>query len=194
MPIEKSLRSLYVHNKQHFVFKETRQEQTDQQILRDVHDGHVYGNITLFGQEKAFEIILYMDSFEIVNPLGAAKIKHKLVGVGIYCLLRPIQLSTYLPPTHRRRIMHSMFGELFQEPNNCQELPIRGKIMDYGNQRGSLWIYLSGDPDLTERPWGTRASGSPSGHQKAFNDRRIRFLSQSRRFQTRGTALARLRL
>jgi hypothetical protein len=53
---------------------------TNENVLDDIHDGRVYQSHPLFAsQMKAFQIILYQDAFEVVNPLGSAKTKHKLL-------------------------------------------------------------------------------------------------------------------
>ena len=55
---------------------------TNESVLGDIHDGSVYQNHPLFSsQMKAFQVILYQDAFEVVNPLGSAKTKHKLLAV-----------------------------------------------------------------------------------------------------------------
>lgn len=50
--------------------------------LCDIHDGQMYQQ-SAFSKEnpKALQIILYQDSFEIVNPLGSARCKHKVLAV-----------------------------------------------------------------------------------------------------------------
>ena len=51
-------------------------------ILTDIHDGLVMKNHVLFKSKTAMiNIILYQDSFELVNPLGSAKGKHKTLSV-----------------------------------------------------------------------------------------------------------------
>lgn len=52
-------------------------------ILSDICDGSVFRSNELFLQagEIILKLILYRDSFEVVNPLGSARKKHKLVGV-----------------------------------------------------------------------------------------------------------------
>src|SRR5947199_10115322 len=45
-------------------------------------DGNVYKNNKFFKENPdALRIILYQDAFEIVNPIGAAKKKHKLLAI-----------------------------------------------------------------------------------------------------------------
>ncbi|CAB4006554.1 Hypothetical predicted protein [Paramuricea clavata] len=51
-------------------------------VLRDFMDGCVAKQNLLFIElPNAIKIILYQDSFEVVNPLGSAKKKHKILGV-----------------------------------------------------------------------------------------------------------------
>jgi len=51
-------------------------------VLSDLMHGSVFISNTLFGyRPHSLKIILYQDAFEIVNPVGSAKRKHKLLGV-----------------------------------------------------------------------------------------------------------------
>ena len=51
-------------------------------ILRDFMDGSVAKSNVLFIEfHNAIKLILYQDSFEVVNPLGSAKRKHKILAV-----------------------------------------------------------------------------------------------------------------
>lgn len=51
-------------------------------ILNDVSDGSVFKSNPLFLEpELTLKVILYQDAFEVVNPLGSARKKHKLLGV-----------------------------------------------------------------------------------------------------------------
>ncbi|XP_056623445.1 uncharacterized protein LOC130436632 isoform X2 [Triplophysa dalaica] len=51
-------------------------------VLCDVIDGQVYKNNEFFSQNPScLKLILYQDSFEVVNPLGSAKSKHKVLAV-----------------------------------------------------------------------------------------------------------------
>lgn len=47
----------------------------------DVHDGYVFKDNKFLSSGNKIELVLYQDSFQVVNPLGSAKNKHKLVGV-----------------------------------------------------------------------------------------------------------------
>lgn len=51
-------------------------------ILNDVCDGSVFQSNPLFSESGlTLKVILYQDTFEVVNPLGSAKKKHKMLGV-----------------------------------------------------------------------------------------------------------------
>ena len=58
------------------------QSLTDVHIFNDVIHGKSFRRNPLFKDEpNALKIILYQDSFEVVNPLGSAKKKHKILAV-----------------------------------------------------------------------------------------------------------------
>lgn len=71
----------------------------DNRIVNDIYvdytDGLVYRN-NIFFNIKKLEIILYMDAFEVCNPLGSAKVKHKIMAV--YFILGN------LPPHNRSQV------------------------------------------------------------------------------------------
>lgn len=51
-------------------------------MLEDVTDGYAYKKTTLFNENTdALKIILYQDAFEVCNPLGSSKKKHKILAV-----------------------------------------------------------------------------------------------------------------
>lgn len=51
-------------------------------VLSDFMDGSAYKNNNFFqNNPNALKILMYQDSFEIVNPIGAAKKKHKILAV-----------------------------------------------------------------------------------------------------------------
>lgn len=77
-------------------------------VLCDCHDGKVFKSNTFF-QENAscLKLILYQDAFEVVNPLGSAKRKHKLLAV-YFSLLN-------LPPHVRSNVDHMQLVLLCRE-------------------------------------------------------------------------------
>jgi len=64
-------------------------QQESGSILRDFTDGSVYKMNTADPGEKYLSLILYQDSFEVANPLGSAKKRHKVLGV--YFLLGSLE-------------------------------------------------------------------------------------------------------
>lgn len=50
-------------------------------MLRDVWDGTDIENNKMFEQQSSLGLILYQDAFEVVNPLGSGKRKHKVLAV-----------------------------------------------------------------------------------------------------------------
>lgn len=49
--------------------------------LCDVMDGAAYRKNDIFKNPNSLSIILFQDAFEVVNPLGSARKKHKIIGV-----------------------------------------------------------------------------------------------------------------
>ena len=70
IPIDETIKSLYNHQNQYINFKTAGKDQT----LHDISDGSVYTpNTSEHTGDKLFEIILYEDSFQVVNPLDQLK-------------------------------------------------------------------------------------------------------------------------
>ena len=55
---------------------------SDSNVMSDFTDGSVYKECVKGGDQlkKCLSLVLYQDSFEVANPLGSAKRKHKLLG------------------------------------------------------------------------------------------------------------------
>lgn len=63
---------------QYFDVKETSLDNT----FCDITDGNSFKNNIFYKQNPhALQLILYQDAYEICNPLGASRKKHKIVGV-----------------------------------------------------------------------------------------------------------------
>lgn len=77
-------------------------------IYRDILDGECNTKNPFFnGENNSIKIVLYQDSFEICNPLGSSRKKHKVVGV--YMNL------ANLHPWHRSRVEQIQLVALFYE-------------------------------------------------------------------------------
>lgn len=80
VPILDSLKSLMQDRNYHKIFHEDKPFQKN--VLLDYNDGSVYKSSEYFTNgEKKIEILLFQDSFELCNPLGSSKKKHKLLGI-----------------------------------------------------------------------------------------------------------------
>ena len=81
VPIKHTLTTLLKHTD---VLEQgsTSENESSTHILNDVCDGSVFKSSPLFAESGlTLKVILYQDAFEVVNPLGSAKKKHKLLGV-----------------------------------------------------------------------------------------------------------------
>ncbi|XP_027860447.1 uncharacterized protein LOC114136593 [Xiphophorus couchianus] len=59
-------------------------------VLSDRDDGKVFTSNVLFQEnQKSLKLVLYQDAFEVVNPLGSAKKKHKIFAVYFSLLHMP---------------------------------------------------------------------------------------------------------
>lgn len=59
-------------------------------VLCDCHDGKVFMSNTFFQENPScLKLVLYQDAFEVVNPLGSAKTKHKVLAVYFSLLNMP---------------------------------------------------------------------------------------------------------
>jgi len=56
---------------------------------RSFHDGAIYRESDFYSEEQRISIFLYIDDFEVCNPLGTSRRKHKITGV--YWILGNIQ-------------------------------------------------------------------------------------------------------
>ncbi|PIK59648.1 Interferon-induced protein 44 [Apostichopus japonicus] len=95
-------------------------------VFTDITDGKIFKENTLFGsEENALSVILFQDAFEVVNPLGSAKKKHKILAV--YFTLGNI------PPQYRSQV------ESLQLALLCREVDFK----KYGQEKLN---FQSGEP------------------------------------------------
>lgn len=76
-------------------------------IYSDLFDGEVFKKNDFFQNNKNLQIILFQDAFEICNPLGSSKLKHKILA--IYMTLGN------LPPWLRTKVEHINLVALIYE-------------------------------------------------------------------------------
>lgn len=70
---------------------------SDSEVLSDFYDGLVYKNNSFFNDnEESLKLILYQDSFEIVNPIGPSRGKYKILAVYLSLGNLPYHLRTHI--------------------------------------------------------------------------------------------------
>lgn len=96
VPIENTLQSMFlIKSIQDYMDKNNCYPETN--LLRDFYDGSVCLNNQFFRENPdALKIILYQDSFEIVNPLGSAKAKHKILAIYLSLCDLPSHARTHI--------------------------------------------------------------------------------------------------
>ncbi|XP_044585983.1 uncharacterized protein LOC123266021 [Cotesia glomerata] len=119
-------------------------------ILKDFTDGSVFKNNPFFKDNpNAVQLILYQDSFEIVNPIGSAKSKYKILAVyfskGNYPdKIRSHVNSMYLVALCKEKLFDhtKVFGKVIQDIKDIETDAIEispGKVV-----KGSL-VFVTGD-------------------------------------------------
>lgn len=82
VPIKETLAALFKNKSMQEQYAATRCKRSPQGILQDVDDGKgVQCNPLFKADPSSLGIILYQDAFEVVNPLGSSKKKHKILSV-----------------------------------------------------------------------------------------------------------------
>ncbi|XP_036150185.1 uncharacterized protein LOC118648076 isoform X1 [Monomorium pharaonis] len=80
VPILKTIKAMYADKCIEAFLDLPLPSSTD--IFQDFIDGKMFKKNEFFAKNpKAIKIILYQDGFEIVNPIGSARTKHKILGV-----------------------------------------------------------------------------------------------------------------
>ena len=89
VPVQESLKALFNDASVQAAYDEMNQKVPIQNssssnsfVLGDIMDGHVFLNNQFFTHNPgALRLILYQDAFEVANPLGSGKKKHKILAV-----------------------------------------------------------------------------------------------------------------
>ena len=118
-------------------------------LLEDFTDGSVYKNNSFFKQNPtALKIILYQDSFEVVNPIGAARKKHKILAIymnlgnisdhlrGHVDTIKLVALCKEVDFDHSK-----VYGKLVSD---LQKIETDGITINGTNFKGSV-VYIAGD-------------------------------------------------
>ncbi|CAN8029998.1 unnamed protein product [Ixodes persulcatus] len=81
VPVLETLKSLLQNGSLADCILNTSLDDRDASYMKDISDGSAYKSNPLFKTRlPTFKLLLYQDAFEVVNPLGSARKKHKLVG------------------------------------------------------------------------------------------------------------------
>ena len=82
IPIHQTLQTLFEHESVKEQYHATHSQLSEHGIYRDVCDGSVFKENVFFNENpSALRLILYQDAFEVANPLGSGRKKHKVLGV-----------------------------------------------------------------------------------------------------------------
>ena len=150
VPIKQSLSALLNNPCVRFQLSNPPTSRTN--ILSDLKDGKAYkSNIFFANNSNAVQLILFQDAFELVNPLGSARKKHKILGVyytignihvqyrssvaqlQLVLLCREVDLKYFGSTIVFRRMLQDL-----------QDLEKNGLSMPYGNIRGTV-AAITGD-------------------------------------------------
>lgn len=125
----------------------------------DICDGNVYKSNHFFNSGNKVQIILYQDEFEVANPLGSARCKHKLLAV-YYKLgnlhpqfrskVHPIQLvllckQQYVNVNNHRELFQPLINDLKVLESAGIDLGFSEKVLGSvvcitGDNLGSHWL------------------------------------------------------
>ena len=82
IPIKSSLQALFKHHSVQKQYHETCTLSHVDGVFEDISDGKAFLTNDLFQAfPSSLSLILYQDAFEVVNPLGSGKKKHKILAV-----------------------------------------------------------------------------------------------------------------
>lgn len=89
VPIRETLKCLLQSN----LWQKTKKHATD--ILCDINDGELFKSNDFFAHNPScLKLVLYRDAFEVVNPLGSARTKHKVLAVYASVANLPLHLRS----------------------------------------------------------------------------------------------------
>ncbi|XP_070526491.1 uncharacterized protein [Cardiocondyla obscurior] len=146
--IIETLRKCFKDNSLHNELKH-QEGSRKKDLLEDFTGGNVFLNNIFFQQNPdALRIILYQDAFEIVNPIGAAKKKHKLQGIYmslgniphyLRCHVNSIKLVALCKESDFEH--ETVYGKIVTD---IKKLEKEGTEIDGKNIKGSL-VCIIGD-------------------------------------------------
>ncbi|KAK0149312.1 hypothetical protein N1851_009968 [Merluccius polli] len=82
VPVKDTLAALFKQSNVKDQYAQSKLHVHSDMILNDVNDGKYFKqNVISQGSSHSLSVILYMDAFEVVNPLGSGKRKHKIMAM-----------------------------------------------------------------------------------------------------------------
>lgn len=153
VPIKKTLSALFESEAFKMQYDKAHSRLSTQDVFEDVWDGHNTADNVLFKSDtSSLALILYQDAFEVVNPLGSGRKKHKVLAV--YLTLGDIL------PYNRSNIDHMQLVLLCREQDfkyfgqemvfnplikDLKELEDRGIVLRDGNVIRGAVCAIAGD-------------------------------------------------
>lgn len=124
----------------------------DVEVFMDLYDGQNFKCNQFFNENpNSLKLILYQDSFEIVNPLGSAKKTHKVLAVYLSLANLPIHLRSNTDNMflvllcHEKDFKHFGMAKVFSELlADLKSLETNGINVDGETVRGGLYC-IAGD-------------------------------------------------
>ena len=111
-------------------------------LLCDVRDGELFQGKTYSSSPNTLTLLLYQDSFEVVNPLGSSRVIHKLLGVYYTVLNLPaefrskidqLQVALLCKENHVKQFQFAtIFKVLIRELKRIQQQGVVIKGIKYG--------------------------------------------------------------
>ena len=148
VPILETLEKLFNDKSVENAINLTAQPPKDE-LLTDFTDGKVFCNNKFFRNEKkGLQVILYQDSFEVVNPIGSAKKKHKILAIYMSIGNLPDNLRSHIN-TIKLVVLckeidfdhKKVYGQIVDDIKTLEE---RGIQINGNFIKGSL-VFITGD-------------------------------------------------
>lgn len=149
VPISETIKGLY---KDKSVISDLlfQKKNSKDSILIDIYDGEaIRSNKLLNENSEALQIILYQDSFEIVNPIGSAKKKHKLLAVYLSFGNLPDHLRSYVNNIklvalckEKEFNYEKIYGKIVED---LKIIETRGVEVEMGKTIKGTLVFIAGD-------------------------------------------------
>lgn len=95
VPVKETLKCLLQSDMWQDCMSEEHPTDTPTDVLTDVTDGQMFKSNEFFVQNPSgLKLVLYQDAFEVVNPLGSAKTRHKILAVYLSVANLPLHVRS----------------------------------------------------------------------------------------------------